>query len=260
MVNIIVKYNEDRNTILSGESWTYTDSLNLAKVLNTDHYEVLKKIRKVLKDYKIEDSELKSESSNVNELTEYINKHTDFTYAESFYKNKQNKLQPFYKLSKDLLVLVIFSFRKLENAHDLQKAYIAKFNEMEKELNWWRARYLGIDVRNDLTDSIKEYLENPDWKTYFNFTDLVYTILFGKKCKRIRKDYKLKDKENVRKLLHEDSLNLVKGLENEISVLLKYGNKYKTIKLQIEKLHTVIFDLKMDEKKLSDYYIKHNIM
>ena len=76
---------------------------------------------------------------------EFIYKHTDFSYSVSYYEDKKGELRPYYKLSKDLLVLVIFSFRRLEKAQEIQKAYIAQFNAMEKELHWWRARYLGID-------------------------------------------------------------------------------------------------------------------
>ncbi|WP_220456037.1 Rha family transcriptional regulator [Priestia aryabhattai] len=234
MEGIKVIFNNDKNKVLKGESWVYTDTLNIAEVLNYDHSEVMKRIRKILTDYKIEDSELKSESSNVSTNTEYIKRHTDFTYSLAFYKNSQNKLQPFYRLSKDLLIILIFSFRKLEKAQELQLAYIAKFNEMEKELHWWKARYLGIDVRNNLTDSIKQYLDSPDYRAYSNFTDLVYRSLFNKNTKNIRKENGLKERANVREFLDSDSLDLVKSLENEIGVLLSYGLKYRSIKEMIQ--------------------------
>ncbi|MED3550167.1 Rha family transcriptional regulator [Cytobacillus praedii] len=235
MDNIVITYDKDRKSIIKGNSWTYTDSLNLAEVLNTDHKEVLKRIRKTLGDYKIEERELKSPSSDADK---FIHNNTDFTYEECFYKNSQNKLQPFYKLSKDLLVLVIFSFRKLERAQVLQKAYIAQFNAMEKELHWWRARYLGIDVRNDLTDAIKEYCENPKWYDYVNFTDLVYQSLYGKKTKQIRNENGLEKKANVRKYLSEDCLNQVKKIESEISVLMSYEFDYSKNKLMMNNKYT----------------------
>jgi len=146
---LIVTYEESRNSILKGDSWVYTDSLSLADVLNTEHKRVLERIRNVLKDYRIEDGHLNCQSSESTEIQEVIHKSTDFTYSILQYKNSQNKLQPYYKLSKDLLILVIFSFRKLEKAQELQLLYIAKFNAMEMELNWYKARYLGIVIIND---------------------------------------------------------------------------------------------------------------
>ncbi|WP_231181657.1 Rha family transcriptional regulator [Clostridium botulinum] len=50
---LMITFNNERKSVLSGESWVYTDSLNLAEVLNTEHKEVLKRIRKVLKDYRV---------------------------------------------------------------------------------------------------------------------------------------------------------------------------------------------------------------
>ena len=232
--NIIVTYNSDRGTILKGDSWVYTDSLNLAEVLDYRHDRILERVRQILKEYDIKDSQLKSESSEIDEATEFVNKHTDFTYSISYYKNSQNKLQPYYKLSKDLLVLVIFSFRRLPNAQTLQKAYIAQFNAMEKELNWYKARYLGVDVRNDLTEAIQEYIETPKFYHYKNFTDLIYKTLFGMSAAKIRDGYGLKENVNIRKHLYENDLDKVKKLEEEVVTLLSYGFDYKKIKGLLE--------------------------
>lgn len=228
MNEIVVTYNKDRRDILRGESWVYADTLNLSDVLGCGHNEVLKKVRQTLKDYNIEDGELNSQSSN-DPKTEYINKNTEFVYSIAYYKNSQNKWQPFYKLSKDLLILVVFSFRKLERAQEIQKLYIAKFNEMEKELHWWRARYLGIDVRNEVTDAIKEYIEDPKWYDYKNFTDLIYKSLFGKNTKTIRLEKGLKKNTNIRPHLNNIELEQVKALESEMSILLSYGFNYEKI-------------------------------
>lgn len=231
--DILVTYNKDREIITKGDSWVYTDSLNLGDILNQRHDRILGRVRKILKDYNLEDSHLNWESSEVTENTEFINNNTDFTYSIAYYKNSQNKLQPYYKLSKDLLVLVIFSFRKLPKAQELQKAYIAQFNAMEKELQWHRARYLGIDVRNDLTETINKYLENPMWFIYKHFTDLVYKSLYGESCKKIRERHGLGKKENIRPYLEEDDLKKVEEREQEVSLLITYGFDYKKIKKMI---------------------------
>lgn len=237
MGNVVIKFNEQREVILSGESWTYTDSLNLAEVLDWEHKEVLKRIRQILQDYNLEkeERELNYQSSELTEATEFINKHTDFTYSLCHYRNSQNKLQPYYKMSKDLLVLVVFSFRKLENAQELQKLYIAQFNKMEKELQWWRARYLGIDVRNSLTDAVKDYVQNADYRDYIAFTDLVYLTLYGKRAIQIRSMFDLKPKTNIRPLLTDSCLESVKKLEQEIMQFLSYGMNFEIIEKMVNK-------------------------
>ncbi|WP_231160402.1 Rha family transcriptional regulator [Clostridium botulinum] len=88
---LVITFNNERKSVLSGESWVYTDSLNLAEVLQTEHKEVLKRIRKVLKDYKIEDSN---------------------NYKISYYRNSQNKCQPLYKMSQQFTKIVLCTFRK----------------------------------------------------------------------------------------------------------------------------------------------------
>ncbi|MHB0943347.1 Rha family transcriptional regulator [Paenibacillus sp. ALE1] len=227
MNNLNVVFKNDKYSVIKGDSWVYTDSLSLSDVISYDHKEVLKRIRKVLEDYNLLST--RELNSPVNETDEYINKNTNFTYAECFYKDLKGELRPYYKLSKDLLVLVIFSFRKLPKAQEIQKAYIAKFNEMEKELHWWRARYLGIDVRNEVTDAIKEYIEDAKWYDYKNFTDLIYKSLFGKSTKVIRNERGLKKNTNIRPHLSSIELEQVKALESEMAVLLSYGFNYEKI-------------------------------
>lgn len=237
-----VTFEDGRDIVESGEAWVYTDSLRLAETLDVEHHEVLRRIRKVLKDYELEvndeDYGLKTESSegvDNTSLQELIFRHTDFTYAISSYKNSQNKDQPYYKLSKDLLVLAIFSFSRLDKAKELQKAYIAEFNRKEKELQWFRARYNGIDVRNSLTDNVRDFLPDAKWYDYMNFTNLVYEAIFGLTAKDIREMYGLDKKQNVRELLSEDCIKDVEALENEMAVFLSYGMNYDQISAMIKK-------------------------
>ena len=53
---------------------------------------------------------------------------------------------------------------------------------MEKELDWYRCRYLGIVTRTSLTDAIKDQYEH-EWdrksSIYADFTDLEYITLYG---------------------------------------------------------------------------------
>ncbi|WP_176215150.1 Rha family transcriptional regulator [Cytobacillus gottheilii] len=249
MSEIIVTYEKDRNVIVKGESWVYTDSLNLADVLDVEHKEVMRKIRQILTDYKIEEG---GESPPSSDNRDYIRKHTDFTYGISYYKNKQNKLQPFYKLTKDLLMLTIFGFNK-QKAQDMQLTYIAKFNEMEKELHYWRARYLGIISRNKFTLAIKDYIENPTTKVYAQYTDLVYQTLFGLRARQIRKMYGIKPNANVRPFLEAESTEVVDALEKELQMFLSYGLTFEKIEQLTQEKYKEPYELRMDMKKVNKH-------
>lgn len=236
MSKIVVDFENKRQIVTKGEAWVYTDSLNLAEVLGIEHKEINKKIRKVLKDYGLEDGKevggwnaLTYQTLENNTVKKKVVKHTDFTYAIESYKDLQGKDRPYYRLSKDLLVLIIFSFSRLEKAKELQIAYIAEFNRKEKELEYYRARYMGIDVRNSLTDNVKEYLDNPQWYDYVNFTNLVYKSLYGYTAKEIRDIHSLKKNQNIREMLSEKCLKEVDKLEKEIATFLSYKMDYETI-------------------------------
>ena len=235
---LVVTYDKDRSSIVKGDSWVFTDSLNLAKTMSVEHGEATRKIRNVFKEYKIEDNGDIPPSSKATEAQEYIHKHTDFTYSIAYYKNSQNKLQPFYKLSKDLLTLVMFTFQT-ERAKEFRLLYIAKFNAMEKELNWYNARYLGIVTRNYMTDCIKDYYdgtrsrENP----YVAFTNLVYSTIYGYDASKLRMIHKLPKGENIRPWLSDEDVKVVDKMEQEVGTLISYGIELKVIRSMIGKKH-----------------------
>jgi len=233
---LMVSYDKNRKTIVDGKSWVFTDSLNLAETMQTEHKEVLRKIRKVLKDYNIKDSEEAPPSSKLNEVQEYIHNNTDFTYSIRFYKNSQNKLQPYYKLSKDLLVIIMFAFRT-ERAKEFQKLYIAKFNSMEKELNWYKARYSGMVTRNYITDCIRDYYDINQSKInpYVFFTNLAYKTLYGYEAYKIRSKFGLPKGENIRPWLSDKDVKDVDRLEQEIGTLISYGLSLRRIESMINK-------------------------
>lgn len=253
---MLVTYNHDRQAILNEESWVYADSLNIAKTIEQEHKATMRNIRKVLDDYDLKtDGALQAPTS---ELEEFINKNTDFTYAICYYKDSQNKSQPYYKLSKDLVVLLMFKF-KGEKAKEFQKLYIAKFNEMAKELDWYRCRYLGIVTRTSLTDAIKDQYEHEytGKNIYVDFTDLVYETLYGLKAWQIRmhnSDKFERNKKgtligNIRPWLKDDDVKLVDDLEKEICVLIKYNMTYEQIKDMLHKKYKTIYNLALADEK-----------
>ena len=232
---LVVTYEQSRESIVKGNSWVYTDSLNLAKTMIVEHKEALKKIRKVLAEYKISTGE---DAPPVTEIQEYIYKHTDFTYAINYYKDAKGEMRPYYKLSKDLLTLVMFSFQT-ERAKEFRLLYIAKFNAMEKELNWYNARYLGIVTRNYMTDCIRDYYDGTQSKEnpYVVFTNLVYSTLYGYDAYKLRMIHKLPKGENIRPWLSDEDVKIVDKMEQEVGTLISYGISLKEIRSMIGKKH-----------------------
>lgn len=251
-----VIFNEDRKMILEGNSWVSTDSLTVASKIEAEHYDVLKRIRKIIKDYNIE----VKDKISVTSIEEYISKNTLFKYEECIYEDKQGKERPYYKLSKDLLTLVMFSF-KTEKAKQFHKLYIAKFNEMEKELQWFRCRYLGIVTRNSITDAIKDqytHIWTRHSNIYADFTDLVYTTLYGLKASQIRMLNSEKFKKNskgylsgnIRPWLKDDDIKLVEDLEKEICTLIKFNFTYDQIVNMLNERYKTIYNLVLlDEER-----------
>jgi phage regulator Rha-like protein len=100
----------------------------MAKTIETENKEMNRKIRQVLEDYKLEAGD---KTPPVTENQEFIFNNTDFTYSICYYKDAKGELRPYYKLSKDLVTLVMFKF-KTEKAKEFQLLYIAKFNQNGK--------------------------------------------------------------------------------------------------------------------------------
>lgn len=253
---MVITYNPERQAILNEESWVYTDSLNVAKTINKEHKEVNKKVRQVLEEYSLQST--REETPPVTETEEFIYNNTDFTYSLAYRKDAKGELRPYYKMSKDFITLLMFKF-KGEEARTFQKLYIAKFNAMEKELDWYRCRYLGIVTRTSLTDAIKDQYEH-EWdrrsSIYADFTDLEYITLYGLRASQIRQmnSDKFEKKNgkligNVRPWLKDDDVKLVDDIEKEICVLIKYNMTYEQIKDMLSKRYKTIYNLTLADEK-----------
>ena len=114
----------------------------------------------------------------------------------------------------------------------LAKAFLGK-----KE-SWDDQRIIAKHDRNKMTDKIKEEL-NPKWYVYSNYTDMVYTILFGKKASEIRKEKELtKSSQHTRDYLTEEQLKLVDETETIVTGLVALGFKFDYIKYQLQQKYT----------------------
>lgn len=97
-------------------------------------------------------------------------------------------------------------------------------------------REVGKITRKTLTDAIKQLPDSPNKKfKYKLFTDLMYKTIFNKNAKQLREQFGISKKDNLRDCFSTDEIKKVEYIENQISVLLEFGNDYKTIKAILEK-------------------------
>lgn len=105
-----------------------------------------------------------------------------------------------------------------------------------KQKQWDLQREVGKIDRNRMTNSIKEYHENPKFYTYANYTDMVYKVLFNKTAKQIREERNINKKSDLtRDYLNDEELRLVDEAETIVTALTTLGFKYDYIKDQLER-------------------------
>jgi len=108
-----------------------------------------------------------------------------------------------------------------------------------KKESWTIQRIIAKHDRNKMTDKIKEELDNPKGYVYSNYTDMIYTILFGKKAKQMREEKGLtKLAQHTRDYLTESELKLVEEAETIVTGLIALGFKYDYIKFQLQQKYT----------------------
>ena len=91
--------------LITKDNKVYANSLDIANKLGKNHRDVLSKIREVL---------------------------TEREFSLSSYKDKSGKENPLYYLDKDAFILLICNYT---GYNDFKRAYIKRFNEMEKLLS-----------------------------------------------------------------------------------------------------------------------------
>lgn len=93
-------------------------------------------------------------------------------------------------------------------------------------------REAGINVRRNLTDTIKEVYEDSRNKhfQYKNYTDLIYKHVLGKSAKELRKRYGIGKNDNLRDCFTAEELKQLHKVEEQVSTLLEMGMSYDQVK------------------------------
>lgn len=102
----------------------------------------------------------------------------------------------------------------------LAEAFLGKTKE------WDLHREVGKIDRKRLTSSISRNIYNAQSKTYSDYTNMVYDVLFGMTAKEIRESRDIKKKSQLtRDYLSKDELKLVDEAETIVTALVSLGFK-----------------------------------
>lgn len=112
----------------------------------------------------------------------------------------------------------------------LAEAFLGKSKE------WDLHREVGKVDRKRLTSSISRNIYNAQSKTYSEYTNMVYDVLFGMTAKEIRESRNISKKSQLtRDYLTQDELKMVDEAETIVTALVSLGFKKEYILHQLRK-------------------------
>ena len=148
----------------------------------------------------------------------------------------------YYKLSEQQATLLITYMKNTLTVRKFKKDLVKQFYIMREELTKRRfERNNGIEKRNVLTAALDKLPKSPHKPMmYKHYTDLVYNIVFSKNTKQLRQEFGISEKETPRDYLSVEDIKKVEKMENEIAVLIDFGNSYSDIKNMMFRKHRKI--------------------
>lgn len=155
----------------------------------------------------------------------------DITYLDS--RNRQQKA---VVMTKDGFTLLVMGYTG-ELAMKFKEAYIAQFNAMETALQGKLIeRQKGIAVRQALTKALQQSTEDARMHghAYSNYTNCIYTVLFGMNSKQLREKFGIGKQDNLRDCFTQEELQAVQSMECLVSGLVACGWEYNRVKTFIQ--------------------------
>ncbi|WP_333888262.1 Rha family transcriptional regulator [Clostridium sp.] len=150
---------------------------------------------------------------------------------------KGGRPEKIYRLNEQQATLLITYMQNTLPVRKFKKALVKQFYLMKQDLNKKAVKRLkGKETREVMTKAIKNLPDSPH-KTmlYKHYTDLIYKIIFNKNAKQLREQFGITKKDILRDYFTTEQISKVEHLENQVAVLIDFGNDYKTIKAILEK-------------------------
>lgn len=130
-------------------------------------------------------------------------------FAESSYKNSQNKKQPKYLLSKDGFTLLVMGYTG-QKAMQFKIAYINRFNQME---NFIKSLLATKEEFPAFTDAVLMAHSEPKHYHFSNEINMIYRIVLGMDAKTFREHRGIDKGASIRPYLSRDEIKLVEQLQ-----------------------------------------------
>ena len=195
------------------------DSLFVASAFEKNHKEVLRDIRRITAD----DSGLSDEFRQRN-------------FAPSYYRNKQNKKQPCYYLTRDGFTMLVMGYTGAK-AMKFKEMYIKRFNEMEQFIKCL------VSARQEfplLTENIKLLHDNPKPYHFSNECDMLNRIVIGMSAKQFRLANGIEKGKSIRPYLSKEQIQMLETLQKvDVGLLVAvpdYGQRKRHLEWYKQKL------------------------
>jgi len=137
-----------------------------------------------------------------------------------------------YHLNEQQASLLITYMKNTKPVRQFKKALVREFYRMQSELMKRRiTREIGKQARAALTEAISHLPDSPHKNMkYKQYTDMVYTTIFGKNGKQLREQHGIGKDDNLRNRFSAAELEAVEQLEQFAGSLVDAGLSYQAIK------------------------------
>lgn len=171
--------------------------------------------------------------SNVNNLITKFKKEFDVFGNETLCKkvlnqNTGNYVNGYILNEPQATFLIALMDNTNEKVLKLKIKLVKDFYIMKQELlARQQTRMIGKSIRNELTDVIKNVVEEgTNFKkfAYSNYTKLVYKKIFNSDVKKIKEKLGIKKTDNLRDFLTKDELDRIQKLESDIATFIQFTN------------------------------------
>lgn len=199
------------------------DSLFVAECFEKEHKNVLRDIQRITEP-----------TSGLSEEFRQLN------FEPSYYRNKQNKKQPCYYLTRDGFTMLVMGYIG-QKALKFKEMYIRRFNEMEELIKNL------VSARQEfplLTENIKMLHENPRPYHFSNECDMLNRIVLGMSAKQFRLANGIEKGKSIRPYLNKEQIDMLETLQKvDVGLLVAFPN------YEDRKRHLEWYKAKIEEEK-----------
>lgn len=199
------------------------DSLFVAECFEKEHKNVLRDIQRITEP-----------TSGLSEEFRQLN------FEPSYYRNKQNKKQPCYYLTRDGFTMLVMGYTG-QKALKFKEMYIRRFNEMEELIKNL------VSARQEfplLTENIKMLHENPRPYHFSNECDMLNRIVLGMSAKQFRLANGIEKGKSIQPYLNKEQIDMLETLQKvDVGLLVAFPN------YEDRKRHLEWYKAKIEEEK-----------